>query len=143
MAEPNEMPFGLWTWVGPRNHVLYGVWGSDPPCEGEILRGKGAIHCEVYGVSAVTCAKMAEPIEMSFVVWTQLDQRKHVRWAAHWRNLANATEPSMCGFDAAFLSNYFDHLLDFSDKVTTQLRCGGIFFTVFVCKSLLVTLIEE
>jgi len=27
------------------------------------------------------------------------------------RNLANATEPSMCGGDAAFLSNYFGHLL--------------------------------
>ena len=41
------------------------------------------------------------------------------------------TEPSMCGFDAAFLSNYFDNLLDFSDEVTTQLRCGGIFFDGF------------
>ena len=29
---------------------------------------------------------------------------------AHWRNLANTTEPSMCGGDAAFLSNYFDQL---------------------------------
>jgi len=28
-AEPIEMPFGLWTWVGPRNHVLDG--DSDPP----------------------------------------------------------------------------------------------------------------
>jgi len=25
---------------------------------------------------------------------------------AHWRNLANTTEPSMCGGDEAFLSNY-------------------------------------
>jgi len=24
MAEPIEMPFGLWTWVGPRKHVLHG-----------------------------------------------------------------------------------------------------------------------
>ena len=29
---------------------------------------------------------------------------------AHWRHLANTTEPSMCGGDAA-LSNYFDDLL--------------------------------
>jgi len=29
---------------------------------------------------------------------------------AHWRNLANAIEPSMCGGDTAFLSKYFDHL---------------------------------
>ena len=24
-AKPIEMPFGLWTWVGPKNHVLDGV----------------------------------------------------------------------------------------------------------------------
>jgi len=24
-----EMPFGLWTWIGPRNHVFDG--GGDPP----------------------------------------------------------------------------------------------------------------
>jgi len=28
-AEPIEMPFGLRTWLGPRDHVLDG--GSDPP----------------------------------------------------------------------------------------------------------------
>ena len=32
---------------------------------------------------------------------------------AYWRHLANTTEPSMCGGDADFLSNYFDHLLIF------------------------------
>ena len=37
---PTEIQFGLWTWVGPRNHVLDG--DEDPPWEGEILRrGKG------------------------------------------------------------------------------------------------------
>ena len=37
-----------------------------------------------------------------------------VRWgSAHWRNLANTTEPSVCCGDAAFLSNYFDHLFVF------------------------------
>jgi len=25
MAEPIEMPFGMWTWMGPRKHVLDGV----------------------------------------------------------------------------------------------------------------------
>jgi len=29
---------------------------------------------------------------------------------AHCRHLANTTEPSMCGGNAAFLSDYFDHL---------------------------------
>ena len=33
------------------------------------------------------------------------------RWGAHWRNLANKIEPSLCGGDAALMSNYFDHLL--------------------------------
>jgi len=28
-VEPIDMPFGLRTWVGPRDHVLDG--GSDPP----------------------------------------------------------------------------------------------------------------
>jgi len=37
--------------------------------------------------------------------------RKHVLdTGAHWHNLTSTTEPSMCGGDAAFLSNYFDHL---------------------------------
>ena len=25
----------------------------------------------------------------------------YIRWDAHWHNLVNATEPSMCGVDAA------------------------------------------
>jgi len=45
MAAPIEMPFGLRTRVGPRNHVLDG--GPDPPCEVAILRGKGAPRCKV------------------------------------------------------------------------------------------------
>jgi len=35
MAEPIEMLFGIWTWVGPRNHVLDGV--QIAPCEGAIF----------------------------------------------------------------------------------------------------------
>ena len=38
---------------------------------------------------------------------------------AHWRNVANTTEPSICGGDAAFLSNYFDHLLIFTQAGNT------------------------
>jgi len=30
---------------------------------------------------------------------------------AHWRYPVNTTEPSVCGGDAAFMSNYFDHVL--------------------------------
>jgi len=32
MDEPIEMPFGVRTWLGPRNHVIGG--GLDPPGEG-------------------------------------------------------------------------------------------------------------
>jgi len=55
-----------------------------------------------------------------------------VRWgSAHWRNLANTTEPSVCCGDAAFLSNYFDHLFVF---VCALLSCdflikSRVFFT--------------
>jgi len=38
--------------------------------------------------------------------------RKHVLdEGVHWRNLVNTTEPSVCGGNAAFLSNYVDHML--------------------------------
>jgi len=40
MAELIELPFGTWTQVGPRNHVLDG--GSALPSEATILRGKGS-----------------------------------------------------------------------------------------------------
>jgi len=52
---------------------------------------------------------MAEPIEMPFCLRTQASTRKHaLDGGPHW-HVANTTEPSMCGGDVAFLSNYFDH----------------------------------
>jgi len=38
-VEPIKMPFGLWTLVGHRNHVLDG--GADPPSEGGNFEGEG------------------------------------------------------------------------------------------------------
>jgi len=38
-AERIEVPFGLWTWLGPWNHVLDG--GSDPPMGRGNFGGKG------------------------------------------------------------------------------------------------------
>jgi len=46
------------------------------------------------------CPKMAEPIKMPWL-WTWVGQRKHVLNGAHWRHLANTTEPSLCVSDAA------------------------------------------
>jgi len=63
----------------------------------------------------VSCADTAEPIEMPFGIWTRVGPRKHVlHGGAHWRQPANAIEPPMCDGDAAFLSNYVDHLLVFT-----------------------------
>jgi len=50
-AEAIEMPFGLWTWVGPKKHVLDG--SADPPWEGTVFRGKNipgypkTFYCEL------------------------------------------------------------------------------------------------
>jgi len=51
------MPFGLW--AGPKNSRV--KWCTDPPWEGVIFGERGA-HCKVCGLSAMSCAKMAEPI---------------------------------------------------------------------------------
>ena len=52
-AELMKMPFGLWTQVGARNHVLDGE-GPDPHVTGSF-----------------------EPIEMPFEMWTRVGPRKH------------------------------------------------------------------
>jgi len=52
-AEAIEMSFGLWTRVGLSNHVLHG--SPDPPCEGAILRGKEAAHCNMGTVCRELC----------------------------------------------------------------------------------------
>jgi len=88
------MPFGLMIRLGPINHVLRR--SSYPHGKGQFLRGKGATHVLV-GVqivprkvaifrgkdmpgharlhSAVSCTKMAEPIEMPFGLWTRVGPR--------------------------------------------------------------------
>jgi len=63
-TEGIEMPFGLQTRVGPRNDVLDGV--QIPVRRGNFEGGEGAAHCKIYGLSAVSCAKSAERIQMSF-----------------------------------------------------------------------------
>jgi len=62
----------------------------------------------------VSCAKTSEPIEVLFGMWTQVGPLEHVLDVrAHWGHLANMIEPFICGRDAAFLSDYFDHLVAF------------------------------
>jgi len=47
--------------------------------------------------------KIAEPIEMPFGLWMGWPNKVCIMSGAHWRNLANTTEPSTCCGDAAFL----------------------------------------
>jgi len=55
----------------------------------------------------------AEATNMPFGLWTRVGPRKHaLGGGAHLRHLTNTIEPSVCGGNAAFLSNYFDHLLN-------------------------------
>ena len=93
-AEPIEMPFGLRTPVGPRNHVL--DEGPDPSWEGAILRGKGRPIVKYTDALRSSVQKRLNRSRchgnhfLAFYVW-----------GAHWRHLKNTTEPSMCGGDAA------------------------------------------
>ena len=67
-----KMPFGLWTQVDPRKHVLDVTqilhakrqWGKD------MLR-----HAQQR--FAVSCTKMAELINLPFGLWTRVGRRKH------------------------------------------------------------------
>ena len=98
IAEPIEMPFRLWARVGSMNHVL--DESPDPLCKRAIFRGQ-----DMLGMPDNTLPSAMQK-------W-QKKSRCHLgcglRWAegsmcymgAHWRHLANTTEPSMCSGDAA------------------------------------------
>jgi len=40
--------------------------------------GERVAHCKVWGLSVVSCAEMAEPIDLLFGLWTRVGQRKHM-----------------------------------------------------------------
>jgi len=86
--------------------------GGQDPCEWAILRERGHPNLK-YGDSLPRAVqKMAEPMKTPYAAWTPVGPRKHVLdEGKYWRHLANTTEPSMYGGDAAFLSNYFHYLL--------------------------------
>jgi len=75
-AEPIEILFGMMTRVGRRYHVLDG--GPDPPGAMGNFGGNVAAHCKVMGYFTVSCAKMAEPIDMPFWRKTRMDPRNYV-----------------------------------------------------------------
>jgi len=49
---------------------------------------------------------MAESIEILFGLLTHVGQGCMYQVGAHWGHLANTIKPSMCGGNAAFLSDY-------------------------------------
>jgi len=79
-------------------------------CEWTVFRGKG--HAWRHCVHVVSCGKMAELGEIPFGFCIRVGPRNHVlHGRAHWHHLVNTVEPSMHYGNAAFLSNYLDHLL--------------------------------
>ena len=74
MAELIKMSFGIWTWAGPRNHVLGGV--QILHANGQFWGKRGGYYI-VWGPSSLSCAKTTEPIEMAFGVWSLVDPMKH------------------------------------------------------------------
>jgi len=57
----------------------------------------------------VNCAKATEPIKMPF-------EEARIRWGVH------TTEPSMCGSNVAFMSNYYENLLNFGALIISLKR---------------------
>jgi len=63
MAEPIEMPFGIWTRVGPKKHVRD---GSKSPCEGVTFRGKGNFNGELSArLILELCSKAVVKLEVT------------------------------------------------------------------------------
>jgi len=66
-AEPIEMPFGLWTRVDPRKHVLDGA--QIPHANGQL---SGERTCPGMPDDTLpSAAKMAKPIDLPFGLWTR------------------------------------------------------------------------
>jgi len=106
-AEPIEMQFGFRTLLGPMNHALDG--GPNRPMRRRNFRGKDMPgHARRH--SAVSCAKMAEPIEMPFVLCTRIGPRKHVlgvKYCYHWRlSVCLSVRQHISGTTRAIFTNF-------------------------------------
>jgi len=97
MAEPIEMLFGMWTWAGPRNHVLDG--GPYPHTQrGNIRMNRGrtehAWTCPLVDIPVLKLSRGQNQYGLD-ADWGVLHED------AHWRHLMNTIELSMCGGDTA------------------------------------------
>jgi len=71
----------------------------------------------------VSCTKTAEPIEMPFGTWTRVGPGKNVLDGdAHWHHTANTAEPFTCRGDAAFSSNYSEHLFKMTEEELHRIK---------------------
>ena len=77
---------------GSKENVIKGVY--IPMQMGNFEGERGGPYCKVERQLAVTFAKTAEPIEMSFGLWTRVGLRKHVLDGVHigatWRRTCAA-----------------------------------------------------
>jgi len=95
-AEPIEIPFGMWTRVSPKNHVVDGVQMSTR--EGTILRAKRSRSGHVRTCPAVGIFKVTQQGAELVQCGCRLGVPDS---GAHWRHLTNTIERSVCGGDAA------------------------------------------
>jgi len=75
-AEPIEMPFGLRSPVGPRNHEVDG--GPHSLCKGAILSVEGRCIVKYRDSLHPAVQKTAEPIEMPFGFGAWMGTSNHV-----------------------------------------------------------------
>ena len=85
-AEPVEMPLGVLTRVGPRNHVLDGV------NIGRIHSQPGGVTSQRFGHVGKLCKKTGEPIEMPIWEPTHVGPRNNVLdGGQNWTNQLAST----------------------------------------------------
>jgi len=66
------------------------------------FKGKKGWPIVKYSNSAVSCAKTAEPFEMSFDIWTRGGPKEALLGGgAYYHHLATTVEPCMCSADVA------------------------------------------
>jgi len=97
-AGPIEMPFGLRTRVGPRNHVLDGV--QIPQWEGAILRGK-LMPTDLSPLAAAN--ELVRRLRCGGII-------------ARAERVNSSSRGVRCGLS----STYFDHLLHFDILLMTE-----------------------
>ena len=98
-AEPIAMPFGMWTRLGLRNHVLDGVPDSHTR-RGNFEGKNGQLAHDMpehvwRSIYSKRLGRGWHRYGTDYADWGVLDG------GAHWRNLANTTEPCMYSGDAA------------------------------------------